>query len=58
MLIPVRAAGDGQVAEWAMIELQGKLERQRQPEPGQNQTVGTLSQSSTVRTMHLCLPCG
>lgn len=50
MLIPVSCSCEGgQVPEWGLVELQGKVEQQLDIEPGQNLPVGSLAASKTVR---------
>jgi hypothetical protein len=48
MLVPL-VCSSGEVVEWALVELQGKIEQQLDVEPGAPLPVGTLQLSSTVR---------
>jgi len=48
MLIPIEPASGDALAAWAMIELQGEIERKAGSEAGEAFDVGTLSLSSTV----------
>ena len=50
MLVPLRAA-EGEVPAWAMVELQGEIQRDQQKSSPDTPSfdIGTLSTSSTVR---------
>jgi hypothetical protein len=49
MLIPL-VSSSGEVVEWALVELQGRIEQQLDVEPGAPLPVGTLQLSATVRS--------
>lgn len=48
MLIPL-VSSSGEVTEWALVELQGRVEQQLDIEPGAPLPVGTLQLSPAVR---------
>lgn len=48
MIIPI-VAEDGGLVEWAMVELQGRIEPQLELKPGAPLPVGTLQLSPAVR---------
>ena len=47
MLIPL-VCSSGEVVEWALVELQGRIEQQLEVEPGAPLPVGTLQLSPSV----------
>ncbi len=54
MLIPLRGPDGGKLAEWALVELQGKIEPQRAVQLQESLVVGTLQLSQSVRRNDLC----
>lgn len=48
MLIPL-VCSSGEIVEWALVELQGRIEQQLEIEPGAPLPVGTLQLSPAVR---------
>ena len=54
MLLPV-VCPSGEFLEWALIELQGRIEQQLEVEPGAPVPVGTMQLSAAVRA--LCFVC-
>jgi hypothetical protein len=48
MIIPLAASEDG-IKEWALVELQGKIEPQQDVDLQESLTVGTMQLSKAVR---------
>ncbi len=49
-VVPISCDSSGGPPEWAMIELQGELERRDAAQPGKDFTFGQIKRSSTVST--------
>jgi len=47
-VVPISCDSSGGPPEWAMIELQGELERRDAAQPGKDFTFGQIKRSSTV----------
>lgn len=51
MLVPIESASGQGLAAWAMIEMQGEIERKDQSNANEGFDVGTLSLTETVRVL-------